>query len=65
MDAVIFAVPHDEFKVIQLEDVKMMFGTTGYINLEVINEVAAAYKFDIKIDKKDCVLIDLKGMFNN
>ena len=41
MDAVIFAVPHDEFKAIQLEDVKMMFGPTGYVNLEVMKEVAA------------------------
>ena len=31
MDAVIFAVPHEEFKNIQLEDVKGMFRTTGYI----------------------------------
>jgi UDP-N-acetyl-D-glucosamine/UDP-N-acetyl-D-galactosamine dehydrogenase len=64
MDAVIFAVPHDEFKAIQLEDVKMMFGTTGYIKSEVMNEVAATSEFDIDIDRKDCVLIDLKGMFN-
>nr|WP_289037951.1 nucleotide sugar dehydrogenase [uncultured Allobacillus sp.] len=64
MDAVIFAVPHDEFKAIQLEDVKMMFGPTGYVNLEAMNEVAATSEFDIDIDKKDCVLMDLKGIFN-
>jgi UDP-N-acetyl-D-glucosamine/UDP-N-acetyl-D-galactosamine dehydrogenase len=64
MNAVIFAVPHDEFKAIQLEDVKMMFGTTGYVNSEVMNEVAATTEFDINIDSKDCVLMDLKGMFN-
>jgi UDP-N-acetyl-D-galactosamine dehydrogenase len=64
MDAVIFAVPHDEFKAIQLEEVKMMFGPTGYVNLEVMNEVAAASEFGINNDRKDCVLIDLKGMFN-
>lgn len=64
MDAVIFAVPHDEFKAIQLEEVKMMFGPTGYVNLEAMNEVAATSEFDIDIDRKDCVLIDLKGVFN-
>lgn len=64
MDAVIFAVPHDEFKSIQLEDVKAMFGTTEYINSEVMSEVAATSEFGIDIDRKDCVLIDLKGMFN-
>src|SRR5690606_8837104 len=64
MDAVIFAVPHDEFKAIQLEDVKMMFGPTGNVNLEAMNEVAATSEFDIDIDRKDCVLMDLKGVFN-
>jgi UDP-N-acetyl-D-glucosamine/UDP-N-acetyl-D-galactosamine dehydrogenase len=64
MDAVIFAVPHDEFKAIQLEDIKMMFGQAGNINSEVMNEVAATAEFDMAIDRKDCVLMDLKGMFN-
>lgn len=64
MDAVIFAVPHDEFKVIQLEDVKNMFGSTGYVNLEAMNEVAATSEWDPDIDSEDCVLIDLKGMFD-
>lgn len=64
MDAVIFAVPHDEFKAIQLLDVKGMFGTTGYVNSKVMNEVAATSEFDIDIFGKDCVLMDLKGMFN-
>jgi UDP-N-acetyl-D-galactosamine dehydrogenase len=64
MDAVIFAVPHDEFKTIQLEDVKAMFGTAGYVNSEVMSEVAATSEFGIDIVRKDCVLIDLKGLFN-
>jgi UDP-N-acetyl-D-glucosamine/UDP-N-acetyl-D-galactosamine dehydrogenase len=64
MDAVIFAVQHDEFKAIQLEDVKKMCGKTEYINLEVMNEVAATSEVDIFNDNKDCVLMDLKGMFN-
>jgi len=64
MDAVIFAVPHDEFKAIQLEDVKRMFGTTGYVNLEAMNEVATTSELDIDIDNENCVLMDLKGIFN-
>jgi UDP-N-acetyl-D-galactosamine dehydrogenase len=64
VDAVIFAVPHDEFKTIQLEDIKMMFGATGYVNAEVMNEVAATSELDIHFDRKECVLMDLKGMFN-
>jgi UDP-N-acetyl-D-glucosamine/UDP-N-acetyl-D-galactosamine dehydrogenase len=64
MDGVIFAVPHDEFKAIQLEDLKMLFGQAGNINTEVMNEVAATAEFDMAIDRKDCVLMDLKGMFN-
>jgi UDP-N-acetyl-D-glucosamine/UDP-N-acetyl-D-galactosamine dehydrogenase len=64
MDAVIFAVPHDEFKAIQLEEIKMMFGQAANINSEVMNEVAATAEFDMVIDIKDCVLMDLKGMFN-
>jgi UDP-N-acetyl-D-glucosamine/UDP-N-acetyl-D-galactosamine dehydrogenase len=64
MDAVIFAVPHDEFKDIQLEDVKLMFGTPGYVNTEVMNEVAATSEFEIDINRNDCVLVDIKGIFN-
>ncbi|MEC2159786.1 nucleotide sugar dehydrogenase [Virgibacillus halodenitrificans] len=64
MDAVIFAVPHDEFKAIQLEDVKAMFGITEYLNLEAMKEVAATSELDIENNRKDCVLVDLKGMFN-
>jgi UDP-N-acetyl-D-glucosamine/UDP-N-acetyl-D-galactosamine dehydrogenase len=64
MDGVIFAVPHDEFKAIQLEDLKMLFDQAGNINTEVMNEVAATAEFDMAIDRKDCVLMDLKGMFN-
>lgn len=62
IDAVIFAVPHEEFKSMRLEDIKKMFRSTisnySYIN----DEVAAAS--DEEIIKNNCVLIDVKGMFN-
>jgi UDP-N-acetyl-D-glucosamine/UDP-N-acetyl-D-galactosamine dehydrogenase len=64
MDAVIFAVPHDEFKSIRLEDVKKMFRTSGhsYIHSEAMNEVAAASEFNTVVDSN--VLMDIKGFFN-
>ncbi|MEK3806945.1 nucleotide sugar dehydrogenase [Bacillus sp. FSL H8-0547] len=65
MDAVIFAVPHDEFKVIKLEDVKEMFGRSESLISEAMKEVAATSELGISIPKeKECVLIDLKGLFN-
>ncbi|MGG3564217.1 nucleotide sugar dehydrogenase [Neobacillus rhizosphaerae] len=66
MDAVIFAVAHDEFKSICLEDVKKMFKTSGqmYIHSEAMNEVAAASEFDTEAERNDHVLIDIKGVFN-
>ncbi|MBH0230746.1 nucleotide sugar dehydrogenase [Halobacillus yeomjeoni] len=67
MDAVIFAVPHEAFKVYSLKDIKLMFGSPRLVNLEVMNEVAATSEFEFDIDNNeycDCVLMDLKGMFN-
>jgi UDP-N-acetyl-D-glucosamine/UDP-N-acetyl-D-galactosamine dehydrogenase len=64
MDAVIFAVPHDEFKSIRLEDVKKMFKSSGhiYIHSEAMNEVAATSEFNTAADSN--VLMDIKGVFN-
>ncbi|MEH7299503.1 nucleotide sugar dehydrogenase [Neobacillus drentensis] len=66
MDAVIFAVAHDEFKSICLEDVKKMFKTPGqmYIHSEAMNEVAATTESNTEIERNDHVLIDIKGVFN-
>lgn len=65
MDAVIFAVPHDEFKSICLEDVKGMFKTSGkYIHFEAMNEVAAASEFNTVLENENHVLMDIKGVFN-
>ncbi|WML25165.1 nucleotide sugar dehydrogenase [Neobacillus sp. OS1-33] len=64
MDAVIFAVPHDEFKSIRLDDVKKMFRSSGhiYIPSEAMNEVAATSEFNTAADSN--VLMDIKGVFN-
>jgi UDP-N-acetyl-D-glucosamine/UDP-N-acetyl-D-galactosamine dehydrogenase len=64
LDAVIFAVPHDEFRTIQLEDVKKMFGTKWSPHTEAMNEVAAASESEIDFKLNHCVLMDIKGMFN-
>ncbi|MGM0830643.1 MAG: nucleotide sugar dehydrogenase [Bacillota bacterium] len=65
MDAIIFAVPHEEFKVLGLDDVKKMFGSSGYISSEVLAEVAATSENELdNFRNNNCVLIDLKGLFN-
>ncbi|MGQ4665894.1 nucleotide sugar dehydrogenase [Metabacillus halosaccharovorans] len=64
MDAVIFAVPHDEFKSIQLEDVKKMYRVTmpKYMGSEVFSEIAATS--DQSTLEETNVLMDIKGIFN-
>jgi UDP-N-acetyl-D-galactosamine dehydrogenase len=59
IDAAIFAVPHEEFKSIKLEEIKNMFNNS---NSEVLNEVAITTESNISKQKN--VLIDVKGMFN-
>jgi len=61
MDAIIFAVPHDEFKSIKLEDIKKMYRISN-IYSETMAEVAITSDQDII--KNNCVLIDVKGMFD-
>ena len=62
MDAIIFAVPHEEFKTIKLEDIKKLYNQrwNGYSN--AIDEVAATSELEDENPKY--VLIDIKGMFN-
>jgi UDP-N-acetyl-D-galactosamine dehydrogenase len=62
MDAVIFAVPHDEFKTIQLTEIKSMFKSEDYELVPYMDEIAAASENKNKIIGN--VLIDIKGMFN-
>lgn len=64
MDAVIFAVPHDEFKSFSLENIKDMFKPVKKTYFEALNEVAATSELDNGIDRNNCVLMDIKGMFN-
>ena len=64
MDAVIFAVPHEEFMSIKLQDIKKMYNYDGNNYSDVLDEVAATSDSDIGCIQNDCVLIDVKGMFN-
>ncbi|MBY0145913.1 nucleotide sugar dehydrogenase [Neobacillus niacini] len=66
VDAVIFSVPHDEFKTITLEDVKGMYRSSGqkYIPFEAMNEVAASSEINTVLENKNHVLMDIKGVFN-
>lgn len=64
IDAIIFAVPHEEFKTIKLQDLKKMFRTTNSNSSDEIDEVAATIESDADAEKKEFVLIDVKGMFN-
>jgi UDP-N-acetyl-D-galactosamine dehydrogenase len=62
MDAVIFAVPHENFSNITLQDIKKMYRKTNVCNLETMDEIAVTIEDDI--EKNNYVLIDVKGMFN-
>ncbi|WP_156290942.1 nucleotide sugar dehydrogenase [Oceanobacillus salinisoli] len=64
MDAVIFAVPHEEFKSLSLNDLKVIYGPTGLLNLEAMKEVAATSETEENTEESDFILIDIKGMFN-
>ena len=64
VDAVIFAVPHEEFKTIKLREVKSMFNDLDESNQAAIKEVAATSELGYTPRNKECVLVDLKGMFN-
>jgi UDP-N-acetyl-D-galactosamine dehydrogenase len=64
IDAVIFAVSHEEFKNIKLEDIKKMFKITASSNSDVMDEVAANFESEMGTKVNECVLIDVKGMFN-
>lgn len=61
MDAVVFAVPHEEFKNIGLKDIKKMYNSVKNINFDVGDEVAVTSELNVD---NECVLIDVKGMFN-
>lgn len=62
VDAVIFAVPHEEFKSIELENIKKMYNHRWNGHSDAIEEVAATS--DGEIGKYKYVLADIKGIFD-
>lgn len=56
VDAVIVAVPHEEFKCLKLNEIKKMFK-----KIKLNSEEAGG---DAKSEPGDCVLLDVKGIFN-
>ncbi len=65
IDAVIFAVPHDEFKSFKLEDIKKIFRSTtcSYPDSRMMDEVAVTSDEQL-VNNNRYVLIDVKGIFN-
>ncbi|HYE10143.1 MAG TPA: nucleotide sugar dehydrogenase [Patescibacteria group bacterium] len=64
IDAIIFAVPHEEFLSIKLEDLKTMYKAAESAGPAKMDEVAATAESGVDSIKKGNVLIDVKGMFN-
>ncbi len=56
IDAVIFAVAHDEFKDITLNDIQKLFSSSN-ANVDEAGEAGSS-------SENKCVLIDVKGMFD-
>ncbi len=63
VDAIIFAVAHEEFKATTLESIKGMFSSSNPTSL-VMSEVAATSESSSGIENNGCVLIDVKGIFD-
>lgn len=64
IDAIIFAVPHEEFKIIKLEELKKMYRKAKGVNIDLMDEVATTIEFSEDVKANNNVLIDVKGMFN-
>lgn len=70
VDAVIFAVPHDEFKSIKLENIKRMYNNRWNEYSDAIEKVIAASVSETTVTSNDdisnhkYVLTDIKGIFN-
>lgn len=61
IDAVVLAVPHNEFKSLKLKDMQSFYRKAKNIRLNMVDEVAATLE-DNNFNKN--VLIDVKGVFD-
>lgn len=64
VDAILFAVPHDAFKEINLESLKTMYRSSNPFDIDVQNSGVTTEVKGGGIDLNSLVLIDVKGMFN-
>ncbi len=62
VDAVIFAVPHEEFESIKLEDIKDLFNERWNNYFNIADEIAATKEKGMTDNKY--VLVDVKGIFD-
>jgi UDP-N-acetyl-D-galactosamine dehydrogenase len=65
MDAIIFAVPHEEFRTITFDNVKAMYNNyrNSYTE-DILDEIAVTIEPNTNQSQSEYVLIDVKGMFN-
>ncbi|NYE03855.1 UDP-N-acetyl-D-galactosamine dehydrogenase [Bacillus niacini] len=61
LDAIIIAVPHEEFKSLDLKLIKTMYRQRAEVNTDIRGGVALLSKESFE---KDAVLIDVKGLFD-
>jgi len=64
VDAVIIAVPHEEFKNIKLEDIKEMFRISKEFNSEANGQGVTTKESSVDTMRSGYVLIDVKGIFD-
>ncbi|HHX31536.1 MAG TPA: nucleotide sugar dehydrogenase [Bacteroidales bacterium] len=64
IDAIIFAVPHQEFKTIKLESLKKMYRKAKNVNADLMGESASTIESGEVVKANNNVLIDVKGMFD-
>lgn len=62
MDAIIFAVPHEEFRSMTLDDIKKFYKHIEITPIGATQEVAASIEDSCR--NETMVLIDVKGMFD-
>ena len=64
LDAIVFAVAHDEFKTIKLENLKNLYNNYEEQNIDAFEEIAAAREVEDNNYNMKHVLIDIKGIFS-
>ncbi len=64
MDALIFAVPHKQFKGIGLDKLEKMYNSKGLTSSKISGEVAITRDQGFCPEENPYVIIDIKGMFD-